>query len=191
MTTHRPKVIPKQWYLSKNETINTFNNWKENQIYCLSIDEDFKSFLLASATWGKKTSANPNRGFMDDPDDVAPDTRKTKEQKCATLELMLGQIANWATVITRNQITRDSTSLADIWNKIRAYYGFLGTGARFLDLSSIKLEVGERPEALYQRLLAFFEDNLMTIGSSVTGLAITRCRYTSDERQIKSKYRKL
>ena len=167
-TQHRPKVIPKQWYLSKNETINTFNNWKENQIYCLSIDEDFKPFLLATATWGKKTSANLTRGFMDDADDVAAEIRKTKEQKCATLELMLGQIANWATVITRNQITKDSTSLADIWNKIRAYYGFLGTGARFLDLSSIKLEVGERPEALYQRLLAFFEDNLMTIGSSVT-----------------------
>ena len=178
MATHRPKVIPKQWYLSKNETINTFNNWKENQLYCLSIDEDFKPFLLANATWGKKTTANPTRGLLDDPDEVAADVRKTKEQKCAVLELMLGQIANWATVITRNQITKDSTSLSDIWNKIRAYYGFLGTGARFLDLSNIKLEIGERPEALYQRLLAFFEDNLMTSGSSVTHHGITA---TTDE----------
>ena len=81
---------------------------------------------------------------------------------------MLGQVANYATVISRNQITKNSTSLNDIWNKIREHFGFHNTGSRFLDLSTIKLGVGERAEDLYQRLLSFFEDNLQTAGSLVT-----------------------
>ena len=170
----RPRVVPKQYYLTKTETINSFNNWKENQIYSLTIDEEFKPYLADGITWGKKTAASPTRGFTDDANTVEANVRKTKEQKCATVDLMLGQIANWATVISRNQITRNSTSLNDIWNKIREHYGFLGTGARFLDLSTIKLDVGERPEDLYQRLLSFFEDNLLTTGSRVThhGVAV-------------------
>ena len=148
--------------MSKTETINTFNNWRENQIYSLNIDDDFKPFLADNVTWGKKTAASPLRGFTDDANTVEAAARKTKEQKCANLDLMLGQLANWALVISRHQITKNSTSLVDIWNKIREHYGFLGTGARFLDLSSIKLDIGERPEDLYQRLLSFFEDNLLT-----------------------------
>ena len=171
--------VPKQWYLTKTETIISFNNWKENQIYSLNIDKTFKPYLRDGATWGKKTAASPTRGYVDDGNEVVDATaRQTKEQKCATLDLMLGQLANWATVISRNQITRNSISLVDVWNKIREHYGFLNTGARFLDLSTIKLDIGERPEDLYQRLLSFFEDNLLTTGSSVTHHGETS---TSDE----------
>jgi hypothetical protein len=42
------------------------------------------------------------------------------------------------------------------------------SGARFLDLSEIRLEVGERPEDLFQRLTAFFEDNLLTADGDIT-----------------------
>ena len=37
---------------------------------------------------------------------------------------MLGQIANFATIISRNTIVKNATSLNDIWLKIREYYGF-------------------------------------------------------------------
>ena len=171
-SNNRSRVIPKQWHLTKTETINNFNNWKENQIYSLSIDDDFKPYLADGVTWGKKTAASPTRGLADDPNTVDAAARKTKEQKCAALDL-LGQLANWATIISRHQITKNSTSLNDVWNKIREHYGFLGTGARFLDLATIKLDVGERPEDLYQRLLSFFEDNLLTNGSSVTHHGVT------------------
>ena len=172
----KSRVVPKQWYLSKTETINTFNNWKENQIYCLSLDDDFKPYLADGVTWNKKTAADPYHGLTDDADTV--DNGQTRQTKSAILELMLGQIANWATVISRHQITKNSTSLTNVWDQIRAHYGFLGTGARFLDLTNIKLEVVERPEDLYQRLFAFFEDNLLTSGSSVTHHGVTS---TSDE----------
>ena len=70
-------------------------------------------------------------------------------------------------MISRNQFIKQSTSLSDKWNKIREYYGFHQTGARFFDLAGLRLEVGERPEGLYQRLLSFFEDNLQCRGSPV------------------------
>ena len=169
---------PKQWQLTRSETINSFNNWKENLIYTLSLDKNFTDYVKEGATWGKKTTASPHRGFVDDDNEVAAADRKTKEQKCSAVDLLLGQVANYATVISRNQITKNSISLSDIWSKIREHYGFHNTGSRFLDLSTIKLEVGERAEDLYQRLLSFFEDNLQTSGSLVTHHGVAP---TSDE----------
>ena len=128
---------PKQWSLTSNETLNSFKNWKENLLYTLSLDASFKPYLKANVTWGQLTSASPNRGFVDDEDTVA--NKQSKEEKTATLGLMLGQIANWATVISRNQIVERSVSLKDIWSKIREHYGFHSTGSRFLDLTNIRL----------------------------------------------------
>ena len=156
---------PKQWQLKKNEDINSFNNWKENLLYSLSLDANMKPFLMEGVRWGKKTRAAPHRGFTDDADGTA--NRKTKEEKCANLNLMLGQIASWATVISRKSITEKSTCLGDIWNAIREHYHILNTGAGFLDLSNIVLQTDESSEDLYQRILAFFDDNLQTVGSNV------------------------
>ena len=89
------------------------------------------------------------------------DIRRTAHQKNASLELMLGQIANYCPVIARNTIVKNSTSLPGIWQAIRLHYGFQSTGSHILDLADIKLQPDERPEDLYQRILAFVDDNLM------------------------------
>ena len=157
---------PKQEKLTSHETLNSFKNWKANLTYTLSLDKAFTPFLKDGVTWQKLSSAHPARGFQDDTGDSA--TKQTKEEKCATLNLMLGQIANWATVISRNQIVNNSTSLNDVWDKIRQHYGFHATGSRFLDLTTVKLEAGDRPEDLYQRLVSFVDDNLLTAGSTIT-----------------------
>ena len=81
---------------------------------------------------------------------------------------MLGQIANFCPVISRNSIVKNSTSLNDIWGRIRLHYGFQSTGAHFLDISDIKLEPDERPEDLFQRLEAFVEDNLLTVTGGIS-----------------------
>ena len=112
---------PKQWTLSKTETLNSFNNWKENLVYTLSLDTNFAPFLKDDAKWTKTSTTDPNRGLVDDPTDQAD--RKTKEQKVIQLNMMLGQIANFATVISRNQIVKNSTSLGNIWSKIREHFG--------------------------------------------------------------------
>ena len=133
---------PKQKELTSHETLNSFKNWKANLLYTLALDKAFTPFLKDGCTWRKLSSVNPARGFTDDPDGP---NKQTKEEKCATLNLMLGHIANWATVISRNQIVNNSTSLNDVWDKIRQHYGFHATGSRFLDLTAIKLEAGDRP----------------------------------------------
>ena len=72
---------------------------------------------------------------------------------------MLGQIANFATIVSGNTIVKNATSLNYIWLKIREHYGFQTNGSRFLDLFQIQLNPGGRAEDLYQRLVSF----LMTI----------------------------
>ena len=103
---------PKLEHLNKVETITSFHNWKETMIYSLYLDDAFKPYLKENVTWGLKTSTALYRGFVDDVGENA----LTREDKCAILDLMLGQIANYATVISRNQITKNSRSLNEIWN---------------------------------------------------------------------------
>ena len=84
------------------------------------------------------------------------------------LDLMLGQIANFCPVISRNTIAKNATtSVSGIWQTIRLHYGFQSTGAHFLDFGDIHLQADERPEDLYQRLVAFVEDNMLQSGSVI------------------------
>ena len=150
---------PKQWSLTRQETITSFESWKQNITYILSLDASFASFLLPNTTWLKKTRAAPLRGLTDDPEGTP--NQRTAAQKAAHLDLMLGQIANFCPVISRNTITKNSTSIESIWQAIRAHYGFQSTGAHFIDLINISLKADERPEDLFQRLMAFVEDSLL------------------------------
>ena len=159
---------PKQWALTREETITSFEGWRQNLVYILSLDANFLPFLSDNATWQKKTSLTPTRGLEDDPNTVQQDRRLSAAQKNARLELMLGQIANYCPVISRSSIVKGSTSLNDIWQKIRQHYGFESSGSHFLDLANIKYTPDERPEDLFQRLMAFFEDNLLTTSGGIT-----------------------
>ena len=104
---------------------------------------------------------------MNDTDTVPASSRRTAAQKVAQLELMLGQIANYCPVISRNTIVKNSTSVDNIWQSIHTHYGFQSIGGHFLDSADIKLEQGECPEDLYERLMAFVEDNLLTASSGI------------------------
>lgn len=61
---------PKQWSLSKTETITSFEAWRQNLLYTLSLDSNFAPFLVDGFTWLKKTATVPLRGFTDDVDNV-------------------------------------------------------------------------------------------------------------------------
>jgi len=170
-STHR---APKQWCLTKHETINSFENWKQNLIYTLSLDSNFAPFLAEGVTWLKKTKAQPTRGFQDDGSSVPTASRLTARQKVNFLELMLGQIANYCPIISRSSLVKNSTSLEFIWQTIRQHFGFQVTGAHFIDFADVHLEPNERPEDLYQRLMAFVEDSLLkTNGLTHHGDAMT------------------
>ena len=158
---------PKQWCLTRDETLSSFQAWKQNLLYILSLDSNFKPFLEPGMTWTKKTSANPTRGLTSDGNDIPKQQRRTANEKAADLHLMLGQIANFCPIIARNTFEKNSTSLNDIWQAIRIHFGFQTTGSHFLDLADIKLEPNEHAEDLYQRILSFTEDNLLTEGSAI------------------------
>ena len=81
---------------------------------------------------------------------------------------MLGQIANYAPIISRSSIVKNSTSISGIWQTIRQHYGLQLTGSRFLDLANISLKPEQRPEDLFQSLMVFIEDNLLTASSGIT-----------------------
>ena len=124
-------TAPKQWSLTKNETITTFEGWRQNLQYSLSLDANFAPFLADTFTWLKKSSTAPTRGLESDGDDVPTTRRRNAFQKNLHLDLMLGQIANFCPVISRSSIVKNSTSISSVWQAIRAHYGFQSTGARF------------------------------------------------------------
>ena len=139
----------KQWDLGRNETINSFESWKGHLMYTLNLDRNFAPFLITGKSWEKKGRNNPLRGLA-------------TEQEVVNLELMLGQIANFCSVISRNTILKNSTSLDHVWQHIRSHYGFQSSGSNFLNLCDLHLENDERPEDLFQRIQSFFEFNLLT-----------------------------
>ena len=159
---------PKQWSLSKHETLTSYESWRQNLQYTLSLDANLAPFLLDQATWGKKANISPLRGLRDDTEDTPGSVRRTAQQKVAHLELMLGQIANFCPIISRNTIVKNSTSVNSIWQAIRLHFGFQTSGAHFIDFADIKLEADETHEDLFQRLLAFVDDSLLTVGGGIS-----------------------
>ena len=57
---------PKQWALGKTETVTTFNAWKDNLLYTLSLETKFAPFLKPDARWAKHSSSDQYRGYTDD-----------------------------------------------------------------------------------------------------------------------------
>lgn len=138
------------------------------------MDSNFAPFLN-NCTWEKKTKTNPNRGLGNDDESVPEKDRKTAAQKVQILELMLGQVANYCPIISRNAIIKASTSMESVWQTIRQHFGFQSTGAHFLAFDDIIPQPGEKPEDLYQRILTFIEDNMLLTGSPILhhGIATT------------------
>jgi len=130
-------------------------------MYTVSLDSHFAPVLADGVTWGKKTKAQPLRGFVNDGSSILEEQRLTARQKVNFLELMLGQIANYCPVISRTTLVKNSTSIQSVWNTIREHFGFQVTGAHFLDFANLHLETEECPEDVFQRLMAFVEDTLL------------------------------
>ncbi len=67
--THR---APRQWALSKKEeTISSYEGWRQNLLYTLSCDSQFTEFLKDGAKWEKKKKTNATtQGLKDDVDPI-------------------------------------------------------------------------------------------------------------------------
>ena len=116
--------VTNQWQLTRNETITSFEHWRQNLIHVLTLDPLFAPFLADGTTWQRKTAGNRNRGLQDDVAPVPAEYRRTAVEKNASLDVMLGQIANACPVIARIAIVKQSTSVNSIWEQIRLHFGF-------------------------------------------------------------------
>ena len=127
------KTAPKRWCLSEHETLNSFEVWRQHQIWCLAQEKTFAPFLTDGITWSKKSTSNPTRGLTNDEGENAV----TAAQKVLHLESLLQQICNFCPVVSRSTIIKQSTSIASVWNMIRLHFGFHQTGAQFLNLMKL------------------------------------------------------
>ena len=86
--------------------------------------------------------------------------RRTAQQKVNFLELMLGQIANYCLVISRNTLVKNPYSPFGTW-----YAHILASKSQeltfWISLTCICMAADERPEDLFQRLMAFVEEALL------------------------------
>ena len=138
--------------LSEDETLTSFEDWKNNLIFYLNQEKSFELFLKADATWTKSSDRDQNRGVND---------------AVASLKNFLGVIAGLAPPLLHGDITDDTTKLDDIFKLIRTYYQFAPSEGTFLKFSSIKCEIVngtvERPIHLYLRMRQFIRDNLLSV----------------------------
>ena len=139
---------PKQWALKDTETITSFERWKTNCLFHISLTNEFAIFL--EGEWADKSV--PNHGLQDDPADRLD--RKTAAQKSIILDRMLALIAQFVPSLLQDDITTDATSLSWIWNRLRRYYSFSKSEVNFLKINVIRHEESERYETLFQRIIA-------------------------------------
>ena len=155
----RGGFAPKVRVLTQHETQASFETWKETFLFNLTLDGTFELFLEDDISWGLVDV--PHRGLLSD--DTGPEaSRKTARQKAAILNRLLGSIASYAPVISRQFIIKEALSLDQIWHRLRIFYGFRKSGALILDLTTINMEEGESYEACWEKVYAFFMDNLLS-----------------------------
>lgn len=58
----RPRA-PKQWQLTKNKTVTSYEGWRRNILHILTLGKHFEPHL--ESTWLKKTAIHPHRVFSD------------------------------------------------------------------------------------------------------------------------------
>ena len=143
--------------LSEDETLTSFEDWKNNLIFYLNQEKSFEPFLKADAKWTKSSDADPNRGV---------------KEEVKSLSNFLGVIAGLAPPLLHGDIIDDTTKLDDVFKLIRNYYQFAPSEGTFLKFALIKREIingnVERPVHLYLRMRQFIRDNLLLSSGKIT-----------------------
>ena len=138
--------------LTNDETLTSFEDWKNNLKFYLSQDKDFAELLKETATWTKSSDADANRGRGDGASKQA-------------LDRFLGVIAGLAPPLLYHEIIDDTTKVADIFRLLRSYYQFSPSESTFIKYYSIRREVVngtlEKPLHLFLRMKQFIRDNLL------------------------------
>lgn len=126
----------------------------------LSLDNNFADFITDKV---EKRSTYPNRRLTEDTVDSANGAHRTVRQNAYMLDLMLGE--NYCPIISCNTIVK---TLSTICQVIKLHYGFQSTSTHLTDFTDIRPEPDERPEDLYQSLVVFIKDSLLTSNGGIS-----------------------
>ena len=132
---------PKPKNLTPHETLNSLEIWRCNITYGLRQNPEFKPYLAEGFVWGKKSRLRPYRDLRDDvvhhpvqtvgaqTVDAYDEIVKSREDKAAEVDMLLDQISNYAEIIPRNDIVKDSASLDEVWQKVKLFFNLQTSGA--------------------------------------------------------------
>ena len=138
--------------LTEDETLTSFEDWRNNLIFYLNQDKKFKPFLETNKVWKKTAEEVDHRGLTDATEHL-------------NLINFLGVIASLSPPLLHGDLIDDTTKFADIFKLLRSYYQFAPSEATFMKFSEIKRELIngtlERPIHLYLRMRQFVRDNLL------------------------------
>ena len=138
--------------LAEDETLTSFEDWKNNLNFYLSQENNFKKFLKSDTVWTKASAGPAHRGLP-------------SAEEYQHLLHFLGAIAGLCPPLLYNDITDETTIVSDVFKLLRSYYQFAPSESTFIKFVSIKREVKngtlERPLHLYLRLRQFIRDNLL------------------------------
>ena len=139
-------------HLTENETLTSFEDWRNQLEFFLGQDSSFKPFLKPSQKWKKVSAAATNRGL-------------TSADNLCSLQHFLGVTASLSPPLLHGHILNDTESLAEIYQLIRSYYHFAPSESTFIKFAALKRELNgtdlERPQHLYLRMRQFIRGNLL------------------------------
>lgn len=142
------------WKLGESETFSSFCSWKRRIIYNAESSTKFSPFLESKSSWLHKNTETPHRGFKDIKEGTV--LILSAADQCTNLNRFLDIIAEYVPTFLANEISEECKSLNEIWQTIRAYYGFEQCESSFMSFNDIQLEDGENPERLYHRIRSHF-----------------------------------
>ena len=144
MASNVKVVRPKR--LSEDETLTSFEDWRNNLEFILQQDKDFNKLIKPDVAWKKTSEAVEHRGMTSD----------TEER---ILNQFLGVIASLSPPLLHGDIINDCTKLSEIYKHLRSYYQFAPSESTFIKFIYIKREIIdgklERPLHLYLRMRQF------------------------------------
>ena len=119
---------PKIKQLSNKETLQSIESWKSIVLYGLRLNPEFKPYL--DSEFGRKSRNYQLKQLTDDTTTTTDVDGKTEIQvitvssaeKCEIVDLLLNQVANYASTVPRNDIVKESKSLKEVWTKIKLQY---------------------------------------------------------------------
>ena len=124
--------------------------------YTLFFDHNFANFLNEQATLHTSSHLS-TRGLTDDGENISTIRRRTAEQKCAHLNLLLYQIANFCPAISRKTIVKNLTAFPVIWQAILVTFWVSADRRTLLELCKHQTRATRTPRRSFPASHVFYE----------------------------------